>query len=71
MRKATLSLRERALGYLTRREYSRQELYRKLQPHVADEDLDALLDEFKQRNWLSDARYADQMVMPEKASTAA
>ncbi|OIQ76322.1 regulatory protein RecX [mine drainage metagenome] len=62
MRKATPSLRERALGYLTRREYSRQELSRKLQAHVVDEDLDALLDEFRQRGWLSDARYADQLV---------
>lgn len=62
MRKATPSLRERALGYLTRREYSRCELYRKLQPHAGEEDLDALLDEFRQRGWLSDQRYADQMV---------
>lgn len=70
MRKATpnseISLRERALGYLTRREYSRQELYRKLQPYAGDENLDALLDDFKQRGWLSDARYADQMVHARK-----
>ena len=62
MRKPTPNLRERALGYLTRREYSRAELYRKLQPYVVDEDLDALLEDFKARGWLSDARYADQMV---------
>jgi len=62
MRKPTPNLRERALGYLTRREYSRAELYRKLQPYVVDEDLDALLEDFKSRGWLSDARYADQMV---------
>lgn len=66
MRKATPSLRERALGYLTRREYSRQELYRKLLPYVSDEDLENLLDDFKQRGWLSDARYADQMVHARK-----
>lgn len=66
MRKATISLRERALGYLTRREYSRQELYRKLHPYAGDEDLDALLDEFKQRGWLSDQRYTDQMVHARK-----
>jgi len=59
-------LRERALGYLTRREYSRAELYRKLQPYAGEEKLDALLDEFKQRDWLSDARYADQMVHARK-----
>jgi len=66
MRKLTLNLRERALGYLTRREYSRAELYRKLQPYVVDEDLDALLEDFKQRGWLSDARYADQIVHARK-----
>lgn len=67
MRKATpnsgsLSLRERALGYLTRREYSRLELHRKLQPYAGEEDLEGLLDDFKARGWLSDERYADQMV---------
>ena len=66
MRKATPSLRERALGYLTRREYSRQELHRKLLPYAGEEDLDSLLDEFKQRGWLSDARYVDQMVHARK-----
>ena len=66
MRKQTPSLRERALGYLTRREYSRAELYRKLQPYAGDENLDALLDEFKQSDWLSDARYTDQMVHARK-----
>ncbi len=62
MTKSTPSLRERALGYLTRREYSRAELYRKLQPYAGDEDVDALLEEFQQRGWLSDKRYMDQMV---------
>jgi len=66
MRKATLNLRERALGYLTRREYSRQELYRKLLPYAGEEDLDGLLEEFRQRGWISDARYADQMVHARK-----
>jgi regulatory protein len=66
MRKLTPSLRERALGYLTRREYSRTELYRKLQPYAGEENLYALLDEFGQRGWLSDKRYADQMVHARK-----
>ncbi|HSI22717.1 MAG: recombination regulator RecX [Methylophilaceae bacterium] len=66
MRKATPSLRERALGYLTRREYSRQELHRKLLPYAGEEDLDGLLDEFSKRGWLSDARYVDQMVHARK-----
>jgi regulatory protein len=66
MRKATPSLRERALGYLTRREYSRQELHRKLLPYAGEEDLDGLLDEFSKRGWISDARYVDQMVHARK-----
>lgn len=61
MRKATPSLRERALGYLARREYSRAELCRKLQPHANEAELHAMLEEFHQRGWLSDVRYADQM----------
>jgi len=67
MRKATPSLRERALGYLTRREYSRQELRRKLAPYAVEgDDLDALLQEFLQQGWISDVRYADQMVHARK-----
>lgn len=62
MRKPTPSLRERALGCLTRREYSRDELCRKLRPYAAHEDLDCLLDELIQRGWLSDERYVEQMV---------
>ena len=65
MRKATssLTLRERALGYLARREHSYRELYRKLQPYAEDaDDLPALLDDFKQRGWLSDERFAEQVV---------
>ncbi len=62
MTKSTPNLRERALGYLTRREYSRAELYRKLQPYAGDEDVDALLEDFQKRGWLSDQRYTDQMV---------
>ena len=65
MRKATnsLTLRERALGYLARREHSYRELYRKLQPYTEEaDDLAALLDDFKQRGWLSDERFAEQVV---------
>ena len=65
MRKATsnLSLRERALGYLARREHSLRELYRQLQPYATEEDdLTALLEDFKQRGWLSDERFAEQVV---------
>lgn len=62
MTKSTPDLRERALAYLTRREYSRAELYQKLRPYAGEEDLDALLETFEKRGWLSDKRYVDQMV---------
>jgi regulatory protein len=54
------TLRERALGLLARREHSRAELGRKLQPHVVPEDdLDALLDDLVRRRQLSEERYAE------------
>jgi len=58
-----LSLRERALGFLSRREYSRQELKRKLAPHAEDRDeVESLLDDFVQRGWLSEVRFTEQIV---------
>lgn len=57
------SLRERALAYLARREHSAKELQRKLKPYATEEDdLDALLQDFRQRGWVSDQRFAEQMV---------
>ena len=54
------SLRERALGFLARREHSRAELRRKLAPHAeTPEQLDALLDDLVQRKLLSEARFAE------------
>jgi regulatory protein len=58
-----LSLRNRALGLLARREHSRAELRRKLAPKVEEgEDLEALLDDLVQRGWLSDQRFVEQTV---------
>jgi regulatory protein len=57
------SLCERALGYLARREHSRTELARKLAPHVEDKsEIDALLDDFTRRGWLSETRFAEMVV---------
>lgn len=57
------SLRERALGYLSRREYSRRELFQKLIPHVQDQaEIDALLDELSRRGWLSEERFTEQLI---------
>jgi regulatory protein len=59
---SALSLRERALGYLTRREYSRAELHQKLRSFAEEEsEIEVLLDDFQQRGWLSEVRYTDQM----------
>ena len=51
------------MRYLARREYSRHELHGKLLAYVQDgDDLEALLDDLEQRNWLSDTRAAAQMI---------
>lgn len=61
--KPAISLRERALAFLTRREYAYQELQQKLRAYATEEDdIPALLEDFKQRGWLSDARFAEQIV---------
>jgi len=57
------SLKGRALGYLSRREYSRAELARKLKPYVEETDsLDAVLDSLEAENWLSDSRFAESLI---------
>lgn len=61
--KEKLSLRARALNYLARREMSRQELAQKLAPHAQNEiELTTLLDEFAQRGWQSDERFAENFI---------
>lgn len=57
------SLRNRALEALARREHSRHELLRKLAPYAeSPEELNAVLEDLQTRGWLSDARFATQMV---------
>jgi regulatory protein len=60
------SLRQRALEYLGKREYSYSELGQKLKTYLEEGDdvdvITAILEDFKTRGWLSDARYTDQMV---------
>ena len=57
------SLRARAMRFLARREHSRAELKRKLEPKAAEgDDLEILLDDLALRGWLSDARYAEQSI---------
>lgn len=65
------SLRQRALEYLGKREYSYKELGQKLKSYLdenEDEDsITAILDDFKARGWLSDARFTEQMVHARRA----
>jgi regulatory protein len=64
----TLSLRDRALGLLARREHTRAELQRKLASHTEDpQELHDLLDELATRGWLSDARFAEALVHDKQA----
>jgi len=56
-----VELRARALRLLARREHTRQELERKLSPHAgSSEELKGLLAGLKQKNQLSEERFAEE-----------
>ncbi len=56
-----VELRARALRLLARREHTRQELENKLSPHAgSSEDLQGLLSGLKQKNQLSEERFAEE-----------
>jgi len=55
-----VELRARALRLLARREHSRKELERKLSPHAgSSDDLRILMSGLKEKNQLSEERYAE------------
>jgi regulatory protein len=57
-----ISLRNRALGLLARRDHGRVELARKLQRHAEEgDDIPALLDDLERLGFISDARVAEQL----------
>lgn len=56
-----MTLRERALNLLARREHSRVELGRKLSAHAESDEIMALLDSLERDNLLSNARYAETL----------
>ncbi|MBR7801147.1 recombination regulator RecX [Undibacterium fentianense] len=61
--KIKLSLKGRALRYLSMREHSRQELGRKLTPYLQEQDdLEALLDWLESAKFLSDQRFSEALV---------
>ena len=56
-----VELRARALRLLARREHTRQELEGKLSPHAgSSEDLQGLISGLKQKNQLSEERFAEE-----------
>jgi len=58
-----ISLKARALRYLSAREHSRLELARKLTRHLEDgDDLNQLLDWLVAQKFLSDSRFAESLV---------
>lgn len=58
-----LSLKARALRFLSMREHSRLELARKLARHAEQgDDIDALLDALEAANWLSQERFSESLV---------
>ena len=63
MAKPQISLKGRALRYLSMREHSRSELGRKLANYVQEsDDLPALLDFLEASNFLSDERFSESLV---------
>lgn len=61
--KPTISLKARALRYLSAREHSRAELTKKLMRHVGEGDnLETLLDELEAAKFLSNERFAESLV---------
>ena len=57
------TLRARALDILSRQEISRAELKRKLAPHAeSEEEIERVLNEFADRRWQSDERYAEAYI---------
>lgn len=58
-----MSLKARALRYLSMREHSRIELQRKLAPHAQEgDDLDAVLGWLETNNYLSQVRFAESLI---------
>jgi regulatory protein len=65
-------LRERAMRLLARREHSRAELVRKLGQAGFDAcDIQLLLDEFEEKKWLSDRRFAESYVADHRTRAGA
>ena len=69
--KNQLQLKKRALYYLGKRDYSRVELGRKILTYsesleISRVDLELMLDELEEKDWLSDDRFSEQFVLSKK-----
>lgn len=63
MKRPTISLKARAIKYLSSREHSRLELARKLTPYAQDgDDIEALLNWLEQSKFLSAERFSESLV---------
>jgi regulatory protein len=63
MAKLQVSLKARALRYLSAREHSRQELARKLARYAQEgDDIEALLDTLEAAKFLSETRFSESLV---------
>ncbi|MFZ6657230.1 recombination regulator RecX [Undibacterium sp. TJN19] len=63
MKKPIISLKARALRYLSMREHSRMELERKLAPYVQEgEDVEAVLNFLEAAKYLSGERFSESLV---------
>ena len=69
--KNQVQLKKRALYYLGKRDYSRVELGRKILAYsesleINKADLELVLDELEEKDWLSDDRFSEQFVLSKK-----
>jgi len=69
--KNQLQLKKRALYYLGKRDYSRVEMGRKILAYsesleINKADLESILDELEEKDWLSDDRFSEQFVLSKK-----
>lgn len=63
MARPQLSLKGRALRFLSMREHSRLELGRKLSKYAEEgDDVNALLDFLEKNNWLSQERFSESLI---------
>ena len=71
LNKNQLQLKKRALYYLGKRDYSRVELGRKILTYseslkISKADLELILNELEEKDWLSDDRFSEQFVLSKK-----